>query len=269
MMMKYVIDDICYYLEEYGEGEPLVLLHGFTGDSSSWHSFYDEWGEVSRIIAIDIIGHGKTDSPEDVNKYQIEKVAFHLFLLLEKLGVKQTDILGYSMGGRLALTFSILYPAKVRKLILESTTPGLESAEERKNRRILDGKLGDYIKEKGIVNFVHYWENIPLFESQKNISEGTKVKIRKQRLNNSAIGLINSLKGMGTGAQPSWWGNLVYLKMEVLLITGSKDKKFCQIANRMKTKLLNAKLITIENCGHAIHVEEPEKFGTIVKEFVL
>lgn len=89
-----------------------------------------------------------------------------------------------------------------------------------------------------------------------------------QRLKNSKIGLANSLIGMGTGAQPSWWDELEKLPHEVLLITGSLDQKFCEIAKMMKIKIKNCRWINVEGCGHAIHVEKPEKFGTIVSGFL-
>ena len=100
------------------------------------------------------------------------------------MGIDKADILGYSMGGRLALSFAVLYPEFVRKLILESTSPGLESETERKNRRSQDEKLGKFILEQGIEKFVDYWENIPLFATQKGLPQAVQSAIREQRLTN-------------------------------------------------------------------------------------
>lgn len=266
--MNIVIDSIRYHVDTCGEGFPLLLLHGFTGDSSTWMDFCGQWGQHSSLLALDIIGHGKTDAPENVEKYNILRAADDLQQILEKNHIEKTDILGYSMGGRLALTFAVKYPHMVRKLILESASPGLETVEERKQRMNHDGKLADFIKKNGIEAFVEYWENIPLFESQKRLSDSVQLSIRQQRLNNSITGLTNSLLGMGTGSQPSWWDQLCHLEMDILLITGSMDKKFCRIADNMQNKLKKARMVTVENCGHAIHVEKREKFGTIVSEFL-
>lgn len=267
-MMKYVLNGVHYNVDTCGDGFPLILLHGFTGDSSTWNPFCKSWSNHSRLIMIDIIGHGKTESPEESNRYHILSVADDLHSLMEQLGIEKADILGYSMGGRLALTFAVRYPHRVRKLILESSSPGLMLEEERQERRIQDEKLAAFILEKGIEPFISYWENIPLFLSQQTLPKSVRDHLREQRLKNSKIGLANSLIGMGTGAQPSWWDELEYLSHETLLITGSLDQKFCEIAKKMKIKIKNCRWININGCGHAIHVEEPKKFGTIVSGFL-
>jgi 2-succinyl-6-hydroxy-2,4-cyclohexadiene-1-carboxylate synthase len=267
--MKMVIDGVQYHVEVSGEGSiPLVLLHGFTGDTSTWTPFYDAWGKNARLISPDIIGHGKTDSPNVLSRYQIESVAKDLKAILDHLDIKQVDLLGYSMGGRLALTFAILFPTQVRKLILESTSPGLETENERQLRRMKDAELAKFIKEQGIRSFVDYWEEIPLFQTMKCLPSASQQVIRNQRLNNSPTGLANSLLGMGTGSQPNWWGKLTELPCEVLLLTGEKDKKFCEISDKMMKELKISSWFVIEGCGHAIHVEEPEKFDTIVSDFL-
>ncbi|MGG1678031.1 2-succinyl-6-hydroxy-2,4-cyclohexadiene-1-carboxylate synthase [Neobacillus sp. NRS-1170] len=266
--MKVMVDNVKYHVEKSGSGFPLVLLHGFTGDSTTWTPFCECWGKHSNLIIPDIIGHGKTDSPENSNRYQIEKAANDLKGILDNQGVQQVDLLGYSMGGRLALSFAFLFPERVRKLILESSSPGLATESERNIRRMKDEELANFIKEKGIKSFVDYWEEIPLFATMKRLPLTINEAIRLQRLNNSPLGLANSLLGMGTGSQPSWWQNLHQLSCDVLLVTGSEDKKFCTIAEKMLKELETGTWVVVENSGHAIHVEEPEKFGTIVSDFL-
>ncbi|EFV77078.1 2-succinyl-6-hydroxy-2,4-cyclohexadiene-1-carboxylate synthase [Cytobacillus pseudoceanisediminis] len=266
--MKYVINGVRYHVDTWGTGFPLLLLHGFTGNSEGWKEFAPFWKDHSKTIALDIIGHGKSGSPPDIGQYQIEESAAVINSLLEKMGIGKIDVLGYSMGGRLALTFAVNYPEKVRKLILESATPGLRTEAERHERRIQDKKLSEKIRQEGIKNFIDYWENIPLFQSQKSLPEKIRTRIRCQRLANSIDGLANSLNGMGTGVQPSWWDELAHLEMPVLLITGNLDQKFCRIAEEMSKILPNVKWKTAEDAGHAIHVEKPELFGTIVSGFL-
>ena len=266
--MKFVINGIRYHVDVWGEGFPFLLLHGFTGDRSTWSEFKPFWKEHSKAIALDIIGHGPTDSPLEPSRYDIEAIADDLYALLEKLEIDKTDLLGYSMGGRLALTFAIKYPKKVRRLILESSSPGLKTESEREARRLHDEKLAERIQTEGLHEFIDYWENIPLFQSQLRLPQPIRDHIRKQRLSNSENGLMNSLKGMGTGAQASWWNALEDVNIPTLLLTGSFDEKFCQIASKMTKKLKNSKWISIDDCGHAIHVEKSEIFGTIVSGFL-
>ena len=266
--MKYVVDGIHYQVDTWGKGFPLLLLHGFTGDLTTWNIFRKDWQEHSKAIALDIIGHGQTDAPEPIEMYHIEAAAHALNSLLDQMDIPRVDVLGYSMGGRLALTFAIKYPNRVRKLILESASPGLDLAEEREARVKQDANMGMFIRQKGIEEFVDYWEEIPLFHSQKKLSVQIRSQIREQRLQNSQIGLSNSLIGMGTGSMPSWWDELSAIEAQVLLLTGELDQKFVRIAEKMSKRLKNGKWITVENCGHAIHVEKPEKFGTIISEFL-
>lgn len=262
------LKDINYHVTVEGEGEPLLLLHGFTGDSGTWVPFIPLWKRNYKVITVDLIGHGKTDSPKEIEKYTMQESVTHLKAIIDHLQLAPVHLLGYSMGGRLALAYCVNYPETVKKLILESSSPGLRTEIERKQRRIQDEKLGDSILEQGIINFVNKWEEIPLFESQEKLSEASKQAIRKQRLANNPVGLANSLRGMGTGAQNSYWSSLPHLSMETLLITGNFDQKFYQIAEEMADCNKKIKHLCIKDAGHAIHVEKPEIFGTIVLEFL-
>ncbi|MDP4163726.1 MAG: 2-succinyl-6-hydroxy-2,4-cyclohexadiene-1-carboxylate synthase [Bacillota bacterium] len=267
--MNFVIHGMKYHVEVCGNGYPLLLLHGFTGSSSAWLPFSEEWSAQSRLIMPDLAGHGETEAPADLQRYKIESVAHDLNQLLEELDIDQVDVLGYSMGGRLALTFAILFPEKVRKLVLVSSTAGIQTEEDRNSRRMKDAQLAKFIKDEGVPAFIRYWENIPLFQSMANLPDWIKNAVRSQRLQNTPEGLANSLLGMGTGSQPSWWGKLGTLTLPILLLTGSDDEKFCRIASEMQKKLKRADWICVEGSGHAIHVEKSEKFGTIVSEFLL
>lgn len=277
--MNFDIDGLAYHVDIWETADnqsdpasirnnPLVLLHGFTGNAYSWRTLKPYLEGITAVIAIDIVGHGNTDSPEDVSRYKINSAAKDIHLIFQHMGIEQANILGYSMGGRLALTFALKYPNKVGKLILESASPGLEEEEQRAARRIQDEKLAIRILEEGIPSFIEYWEDIPLFSSQKRLAVNIREGIRKQRLANSQIGLVNSLRGMGTGSQPSWWNKLDELFMPILLLTGSLDEKFCLIADKMQGKMKNVRRITISDCGHALHVEKPKIFGTIINEFL-
>ncbi|MCR2821762.1 2-succinyl-6-hydroxy-2,4-cyclohexadiene-1-carboxylate synthase [Lederbergia panacisoli] len=266
--MIFTVDGIDYYYEVSGSGEPLILLHGFTGDSSTWDSIKSYLIESFKIISIDIIGHGNTASPIESSKYTMEQVTAHICLLMNHLSLDKAHILGYSMGGRLALSFSIAFPERVKSLILESASPGLKTDEERSLRIQADDQLCQMIMQQGLKAFVHYWESISLFQTQKSIEESVKLQIRQQRLKNNPIGLVNSLKGMGTGVQPSWWDDLNKIEIPALLLCGEKDPKFCSISKEMKLLMAKSELIEVDGVGHAIHVEDPRKFGTMVREFL-
>ncbi|RDF61918.1 2-succinyl-6-hydroxy-2,4-cyclohexadiene-1-carboxylate synthase, partial [Acinetobacter baumannii] len=92
---------------------------------------------------------------------------------------------GYSMGGRLAYSFPMTYPERISALVLESTTPGLKTLGERKERILRDRKLADFILRDGIKAFVDYWEGIPLFSTQQRLAEDVRQRIRSGRLRNN------------------------------------------------------------------------------------
>ena len=257
-----------YYVELSGQGEAVVLLHGFTGDSSTWRQLVSDLGDSFQVISIDLIGHGLTGASVDPSRYEMENAARDIIGILNELGTDQAHVLGYSMGGRIALSLAVLYPERIKSLLLESASPGLKTSEERANRMQQDDLLATRIEEKGINEFVSFWEQIPLFATQRDLPETVRDAMRKQRLSNNALGLANSLRGMGTGQQPSWWTSLYRLTMPVLLLCGEQDAKFCGIAKEMKVLMKNADLVTFAGCGHAIHVEDPVKFGIIVSEFL-
>ncbi|WP_332066878.1 2-succinyl-6-hydroxy-2,4-cyclohexadiene-1-carboxylate synthase [Bacillus sp. KH172YL63] len=262
------INDVSYFIEIKGQGKPLVFLHGFTGDTSTWTKITDKLSSTHQCISIDLPGHGRTSSPEDFGRYGMERVTDDLHAILTSLHVESATLIGYSMGGRTALHFALMHQDKVETLILESASPGLKSEEERVERKRKDHALADRIEREGIQAFVDYWEEIPLFATQKKLQQAEREEIRKQRLNQSAVGLSNSLRGMGTGAQDSLWNRLAELKIPVHLLVGELDPKFLDIAEEMKKRNPAFQIVTFSNTGHAIHVEEPRKFGTIIEDLL-
>ncbi len=266
--MILLVNDIDYFVEVKGEGKPLVFLHGFTGDTTTWSKVTDRLSSTYRCITIDLIGHGRTDSPADCARYTMEQVSHDIYTILNRLEVMQAPLIGYSMGGRTALHFTMMHPQKVGALILESASPGLKTHDERVERRSKDHALAERIEREGIEAFVDFWEGVPLFASQSRLSEGERAEIREQRLSQSPLGLANSLKGMGTGAQKSLWSKLDELTLPVHLLVGELDKKFVYIAEEMKKHNPTFQIVTFSNTGHAIHVEEPRKFGTIIEDLL-
>ncbi|PFK33814.1 2-succinyl-6-hydroxy-2,4-cyclohexadiene-1-carboxylate synthase [Bacillus cereus] len=266
--MKVTLEGVKYEYEVVGSGEPLLLLHGFTGSMETWRPFISSWSKQFQVITVDLVGHGKTESPEELTHYDIQNVALQMTKLLDRLHIKKAHILGYSMGGRLAITLACLYPGRVRSLLLENCTAGIEMESDRQERCMKDEQLAERIELKGIEAFVNMWENIPLFTTQKNLREDVKEAVRQERLANDPRGLANSLRGMGTGAQPSWWNQLEKFKMPVLLMNGEHDQKFFHILKNIQKRIPHAKFVKIDGAGHAIHVEQPQKFGTIVEGFL-
>ncbi len=246
----------------------LVLLHGFTGSVQSWeYVLPDLMLPGLQIIAIDMLGHGKSDSPIDPQRYSIEYCQADIISVLRAYAVEPGEaiLLGYSMGGRIALYSA--FSGYFRGLILESASPGLADAHERAQRRQSDMVLAERIKRDGVASFVDYWEHLPLFASQRDLPADKRAAQHMQRLNNQAIGLANSLLGVGIGMQPALHARLPTLTMPVLLIAGELDTKFCGIARYMAEELPQSQLHIVPEAGHAVHLEQPAAFVQLVREF--
>lgn len=246
----------------------VVLLHGFTGTSSTWSEVARLLKGEFRVIAIDLIGHGKTTVPNEPGRYVMVEQIKDLEALFDEMKLQYFHLIGYSMGGRIALAYTKAYPNRVLSLLLESASPGLKTEQERIERKKADALLANRIQKEGILNFVDFWESIPLFESQKKLSIKQRDAVRGERLAQSELGLANSLRGIGTGSQPSLWEDLSSIVIPVLLITGEIDRKFVFIAREMKEMFPNATHKSINGAGHAIHVEKPTLFATMVKEHI-
>ncbi|MBT2582589.1 2-succinyl-6-hydroxy-2,4-cyclohexadiene-1-carboxylate synthase [Planococcus sp. ISL-109] len=266
--MELTVRGVSYHIEmtEQDYAPVIVLLHGFTGSTDTWKRTVQHWPEY-KVVVVDLIGHGKTESPLDASRYSMEQQLEDLEAIFEALQLPQFTLLGYSMGGRTALAYACEYPVRVQRLVLESSSPGLRDEQARRTRRESDAALAYSIIENGIEPFIDKWERIPLFESQKSLPYAFQQEVRNERLAQSTIGLANSLLGMGSGSQSSYWDCLLGLDMPVMLVTGELDPKFCAIAQEMNKRLPNAQHKLIY-AGHAIHVEKPAEFATMVKELL-
>lgn len=252
-------------------GQTLVLLHGFTGSAAGWGAHMNAFATAGlRVIALDMLGHGASDAPADPRRYAIERCHDDILAALAALGVARGEatLLGYSMGGRIALYTALRSPGSFRRLILESASPGLAGADERAARRASDAALAERIERDGILAFVDEWERLPLFASQRALPAALQHTLRAQRLRNSPQGLANSLRGVGTGAQPALHDQLPTLSLPTLLIAGALDAKYTAIARDMADTLPHARFASVAEAGHAVHFERPAKFDALVTAFV-
>ena len=176
--------------------------------------------------------------------------------------------LGYSLGGRVALSAAVALPERTTALVLESASPGIASEEERQQRIREDEALACWIEDVGVQRFVEYWESLPLWHSQKRLPAVMRDGLRSQRLRNNPCGLANSLRGVGTGAQPPLHDRLGEITVQVLLVAGEEDQKFTGIAREMRQAIPTSRLETVAEAGHAVHLEQPEIFEGAVTGFL-
>ena len=267
-MGRIPINGVHLNAEVTGAGPAILAIHGFTGSTATWELFSSAAGRDYTVIAVDMLGHGASDAPSNPERYGMEQCIEDLGEILDRLGVQQVHWLGYSMGGRIALSAAINLPHRTSNLILESASPGLANPEERAARVREDEELADWIEEVGVERFLDRWEALPLFASQARLPQVTREKLRAQRLRNTPLGLANSLRGIGTGAQPPLHHRIKTLQAPTLFLAGEEDTKFLALAQDMRNAVSQSRLSTIPNVGHAAHLEQPDLFNQTILEFL-
>ena len=267
-MARMLINNVYLNAEKAGKGPPVVALHGFTGSIATWKPFVRAIQDEYTIITADVLGHGASDAPDDRSLYSMEKMVQSLEKVLDRLCIERVHWLGYSLGARIALSAAIALPHRTSSLILESGSPGLRTQEERDARVHDDEALADWLEEAGIEQFVDYWQSIPLWASQARLSDAAREMLRAQRLNNNPMGLANSLRGVGTGAQPALHHRLVELQAPALFMAGEDDAKYVDVAHEMHQAVTHSRMEIVREAGHAVHLEQPDRFNQAVLGFL-
>ncbi len=255
-------------VEQSGEGPPLVLLHGFTGSAAGWAEHAAAFAARHTTVAVDLLGHGRSDAPDDPSRYGIGHAAEDVLGVLDALGIGRASLLGYSMGGRVAIALAIVAPERLDALVLESASPGIRDASSRRERTATDAALAAAIEQDGVGAFVDRWERLPLFASQAALPEQARRELRARRLQNNPAGLANSLRGLGQGAQPDMREHLPAVRAATLLIAGALDPAYCALGEEMRAMIPRARLEIVPDAGHAVHLEQPERFCSLVLDFL-
>ena len=268
-MTRIVVNGINLNVETSGRGDgpALLLLHGFTRDARAWQPVLPCF-DAYRTVRVDLIGHGKSDSPADPERYSMAHAVEDLLALLHHLDMEKTALISYSLGGRVALHFALEAPQLLWALVLESASPGIEDEMERDARFARDAQLAAFLEHNGIEPFVDGWQSQPLFASQKRLPDDVLDEQRHQRLENSATGLANSLRGMGAGAQSYLLPRLHEISVPTLFLAGALDERYAALAPLMTAQVPGAECQVIADAGHTTHLEQPDEYAQLVTDFL-
>lgn len=246
---------------------PILFLHGFMGLSDDWCEVVDQFESHYHCVMPDLPGHGRSGFPIRREMITIQSVAAGIIALLDKLNIEKVTIVGYSMGGRVALYTALNFPARIMALVLESTGPGLEDEYERRVRTALDDDRAYHLRVQGLDTFLDDWYKAPLFESL-NRFEDKLACLKASRHVHNVEGLAAALQGLSTGRQPSLWDKLEQVSVPTLLICGALDHKFTRINRIMSESIRFCEWKMIGDAGHNTHLEHPEAFTTTVLRFL-
>jgi 2-succinyl-6-hydroxy-2,4-cyclohexadiene-1-carboxylate synthase len=236
-----------------GMAPTVVFLHGFTHTGRSWHPVIAALGERYTSVADDIRGHGDAS----------ERVPVRLEAVIDDVlasAPERFTLVGYSMGGRIALHVALAAGDRVERLVLIGASPGIADAAQRDDRRRADEQLADEIERSSIEEFARRWARTPVLAG---LPPSASEAAHADRLRSTPAGLARALRGLGTGALPSLWDRLGDLAMPVILAVGERDEKFLGIAAEMSrgipgSRIPGAQVLVVPGAGHAVHLEAPE-----------
>lgn len=242
-----------------------VVLHGFTGSAAAMAPIARRLPDP--VLALDLPGHGS--GPVSDNPADYTMAAAVVGVVSATSDLERFDLVGYSMGGRVALHVALAHPDRVSALALIGARPGIDDPAKRAERIVADEALADRIVSEGIEWFVDHWAGQPLFATQRTrLSADQQTEIRAQRLACEPRGLAHSLRGMGAGAAEPIGCRLGELAMPCALIAGADDAKFAAIAHHMAELIPRAKVCLIPDAGHAAHLEAPDATAAAVTQCV-
>lgn len=261
-------DGTTYRVRTGGDGgarPPVLLLHGFTGRASDWSPFVRQIREAGhRTIVLDLLGHGRSDSPADPARHAIERQAEDVAAVLRQLDATPAFVVGYSMGTRIALRLALTEPALVRGLILESPSAGLPDAKERAARVAADRTLAARIERDGIEAFVDAWEALAMFAPERRLSAAARARLRRDRLRNRPAGLAASLRGAGQGVMEPLDGRLKQIRCPALVVAGGLDTVGVERAVAVARRVPTVRMLILPERGHAPHREAPARVRKIL-----
>jgi 2-succinyl-6-hydroxy-2,4-cyclohexadiene-1-carboxylate synthase len=247
-----------------GQGVPVTLLHGFTQSGRSWREVIARMPEGWMWIVPDLRGHGETETRHGA-PCSMAACTDDLEKLWDELAMARTHLVGYSMGGRLALHLAARRPERVLSLLTIGAHAGLDE-DAREGRRRGDEALAERIEQDGIEAFVDYWGSLPLLAGIERRGPAYVAQIRAERLQNHVAGLACSLRGMGAGVMEPVWDELARVPFPCTFVAGQLDDGYVASARRLGTTVPNGHTEVILRAGHAVQQERPDVFARVLAD---
>jgi len=249
-----------------GNGTPLVCLHGFLGCADDFRLLFEKLQHERRCVAFDLPGHGASPAPLPLSGPVFEATCELVLAWISETIDGPFDLLGYSMGGRIAYGLLSMADERIRRAVILGANPGIEDEEGRARRRVSDAMLADRLLTEPFDAFIDDWYAQPLFDGLRTSSVFPDVRVR--RIQGDSERLSRSLRCLGPGEQPSYWQTLGTREAPVLLVAGADDPKYVEINRSAVAACPGAEAVVITQAGHSVHLEQPEAFARCVRSFL-
>jgi len=237
--------------------ESVVLLHGFSGTGRAWDGVAARLKREGYLpLAPDLLGHGTAAECE------LPITFSHCARHVLAQAPERFALCGYSLGGRVALHVALSAPERVSRLVLVSSSAGIEDAAERAERRRADRQLADELERVAFEDFIERWRTQPLF-AEDPPEVGRLAREDQRRNRRDALAAV--LRGIGTGEMEPLWDRLAELTMPVAVVVAERDGKFRELGERMVRLLPDANLIVLAG-GHNLPLENPSGLAGVLDQ---
>lgn len=247
------------------DGVPMLMLHGFMGSGNVWIPIIGSFSEDFSCLAPDLPGHGQTRA--NLEQLSFDTVAESLVALGQSEFTRPPVLVGYSMGGRLALYTALKYPDRFSALVLESASGGIADPAEQENRLALDTERAADLRRMPFPSFLKEWYKQPLYDSLR-MRPGLVENIIGKKSGGDSEQLAEVIVRLSPGNQPPLWDKLLAWRMPTLVVAGELDTKYAEQAARMAEGLPDSRLEIIPDAGHIVHLEQRDRFIAVLKSFL-
>lgn len=260
------INGLDIHYREKGEGFPVVLVHGFTGNSRNWALTVPVLTRRFRTISVDLRGHGHSAKPVRREDYTLEAMADDVYVLLQHLGVSGCYLAGHSMGGMVSQHIVLDHPELVRALVLVDTAAEIPQGLVNEERLAERERLVKVAQEQGMeAVFEEQLQVNPLRERIESNPEFLRTW-REQFLMTSREAYMYGAHGMAS--RRPLIGELHRVKVPALVVCGENDEPFLGASRRMHEVIPGSRMEIIEGAGHSPQIETPAAFNAVITEFL-
>jgi len=249
-----------HYRDTGGDGFPVVLAHGFTGNARNWALTVPALREQFRVVSPDHRGHGHSHKPLRQEDYELERMAEDLYGLIQVLGIEECYLAGHSMGGIVSQLLILEHPELVRALVLVDTAAEVPQTLRAKERYEERQRLVRIAEEHGMGAVF----DEQLKAADPRIRENTVFveTWREQFLLTSREAYIYGAHGMAS--RRSVVGRLGEIRVPALVICGQNDEPFLQPSRDIAAAIPGGELTIIAGAGHTPQIETPAEFNRVL-----